>query len=61
MCLLYQAALCSRLEKLFQEMFPDAPAPQVGVEVVPLKTLLEPPARLQQEEHEIMSGVPDNG
>ncbi|XP_023991803.1 aftiphilin isoform X2 [Salvelinus sp. IW2-2015] len=55
------AALCSRLEKLFQEMFPDAPAPQVGVEVVPLKTLLEPPARLQQEEHEMKSGVPDNG
>ncbi|CAB1344841.1 unnamed protein product [Coregonus sp. 'balchen'] len=43
------AALCSRLEKLFQEMFPDAPAPQVGEEVVPLKTLLEPPVRLQQE------------
>ncbi|XP_064821303.1 aftiphilin-like isoform X2 [Oncorhynchus masou masou] len=55
------AALCSRLEKLFQEMFPDAPAPQVGVKVVPLKTLLEPPARLQQEEHEMKSGVPDNG
>ncbi|XP_036805624.1 aftiphilin isoform X1 [Oncorhynchus mykiss] len=55
------AALCSRLEKLFQEMFPDAPAPQVGVEVVPLKTLLEPPARLQQEEHEMKSGMPDNG
>ncbi|XP_055761651.1 aftiphilin-like isoform X1 [Salvelinus fontinalis] len=55
------AALCGRLEKLFQEMFPDAPAPQVGVEVVPLKTLLEPPARLQQEEHEMKSGVPDNG
>uniref|UniRef100_A0A4W5PH67 Aftiphilin a n=1 Tax=Hucho hucho TaxID=62062 RepID=A0A4W5PH67_9TELE len=55
------AALCSRLEKLFQEMFPDAPAPQVGVGVVPLKTLLEPPARLQQEGHEMKSGVPDNG
>ncbi|XP_013986790.1 aftiphilin isoform X2 [Salmo salar] len=55
------AALCSRLEKLFQEMFPDAPAPQVGVEVVPLKTLLEPRVRLQQEEHELKSGVPDNG
>eukprot|EP00063_Salmo_salar_P053261 XP_014028096.1 PREDICTED: aftiphilin-like isoform X1 [Salmo salar] len=55
------AVLCSRLEKLFLEIFPDAPAPQVRVEVVPLKTLLEPPARLQQEEHEIMSGVPDNG
>ncbi|XP_029632563.1 aftiphilin isoform X1 [Salmo trutta] len=55
------AALCSRLEKLFQEMFPDAPAPQVGVEVVPLKTLLEPRVRLQQEEHEPKSGVPDNG
>uniref|UniRef100_A0A4W5QJC6 Aftiphilin a n=1 Tax=Hucho hucho TaxID=62062 RepID=A0A4W5QJC6_9TELE len=55
------AALCSRLEKLFLEIFPNAPALQVGVEVVPLKTLLEPPARLQQEEHEMMSGVPDNG
>ncbi|XP_035602780.1 aftiphilin-like isoform X1 [Oncorhynchus keta] len=54
-------ALCSRLEKLFLEIFPDAPAPQVRVEVVSLKTLLEPPVRLQQEEHEMMSGVPDNG
>lgn len=61
MCLLYQVALCSRLEKLFLEIFPDAPAPQVRVEVVSLKTLLEPPVRLQQEEHEMMSGVPDNG
>ncbi|CDQ60542.1 unnamed protein product [Oncorhynchus mykiss] len=56
MCLLYQVALCSRLEKLFLEIFPDAPAPQVRVEVVSLKTLLEPPVRLQQEEHEMMSG-----
>ncbi|XP_038834563.1 aftiphilin-like isoform X2 [Salvelinus namaycush] len=55
------AALCSRLEKLFLDIFPDAPALQVRVEVVPLKTLLEPPVRLQQEEHEMMSGVPDNG
>ncbi|KAK6300303.1 hypothetical protein J4Q44_G00284010 [Coregonus suidteri] len=55
------AALCSRLEKLFQEMFPDAPAPQVGEEVVPLKTLLEPPVRLQQEVREMKSSVPDNG
>ncbi|XP_071032886.1 aftiphilin-like isoform X2 [Oncorhynchus clarkii lewisi] len=54
-------ALCSRLEKLFLDIFPDAPAPQVRVEVVSLKTLLEPPVRLQQEEHEMMSGVPDNG
>ncbi|XP_023869718.1 aftiphilin isoform X2 [Salvelinus sp. IW2-2015] len=55
------AALCSRLEKLFLDIFPDAPALQVRVEVVPLKTLLEPPVRLQQEEHEMMSGMPDNG
>ncbi|XP_010887567.2 aftiphilin a isoform X2 [Esox lucius] len=55
------AALCSRLEKLFQAMFPEAAVPHVREKVVPLKTLLEPPERLQQEESDTKSSGPDSG
>ncbi|XP_046899745.1 aftiphilin a isoform X1 [Hypomesus transpacificus] len=44
------ASLSCRLEKLFQATFPETPVPQVGEEVLSLKTRLEPPERLEQEE-----------
>ncbi|XP_036413222.1 aftiphilin a isoform X1 [Colossoma macropomum] len=43
-------SLVSRLEKLFLVSFPEAPVPQVGKEVSPLKAFLEPSDRPEQEE-----------
>ncbi|KAJ8002164.1 hypothetical protein DPEC_G00176980 [Dallia pectoralis] len=55
------AALCGRLETLFLATFPDAPVTPVVEKVVSLKTLLEPPERLQQEKSGSKSSASDNG
>ncbi|KAK1803084.1 hypothetical protein P4O66_021620 [Electrophorus voltai] len=44
------ASLVSRLEKLFLASFPEASGPQAGEVVLPLRAILEPPGRSEQEE-----------
>ncbi|XP_056136808.1 aftiphilin a isoform X2 [Lampris incognitus] len=44
----HSASLSSRLEKLFQNSFPETPVPQMEEEVMPLKSVLETPKEIPQ-------------
>ncbi|KAM4611505.1 aftiphilin a isoform 2-T2 [Polymixia lowei] len=56
----HSAVLSSRLERLFQHSFPETPILQVGEEVLPLKTLLEPPEDRSQPGQEEEKRSPYN-